>query len=88
MFKMVSALQLSLLSPLVDLSLFVEVTIEEWIAMMEQNQLKEMTNEEREKYEARKKVWLEKRREKEERMRIEEEEKFRLAKERMNFEYR
>ena len=56
--------------------------------MMEQNKLKEMTSEEREKYEARKRVWLEKRREKEERMRIEEEEKLRLAKERMNFEYR
>ena len=35
---------------------FTEITIEEWITMMEQNKLKEMTSEEMEKYEARK-VW-------------------------------
>ena len=70
------------------LTFLVEVTIEEWIAMMEQNKLKEMTSEERETYEARKQVWLDKRKEKEERMRAEEEEKLRLAKERMSLEYR
>ena len=42
--------------------------------MMEQNKPKEMTSEEMEKYEARKKVWL-KRRQKEELRRTEEEEK-------------
>ena len=65
-----------------------EVSIEEWITMMEQNKLKEMTPEELEKYEARKKAWLEKRRQKEELRRAEEEEKQRIARERMDSEYR
>ena len=56
--------------------------------MMEQNKLKEMTSEELEKYEARKKAWLESRRQKEELRRAEEEEKQRIAKERMDSEYR
>ena len=67
---------------------FTEVTIEEWITMMEQNKLKEMTPEELEKYEARKKAWLERRRQKEELRRAEEEEKQRIARERMDSEYR
>ena len=70
------------------MSHFTEVTIEEWITMMEQNKLKEMTSEELEKYEARKKAWLESRRQKEELRRAEEEEKQRIAKERMDSEYR
>ena len=69
------------------MSHFTEVTIEEWITMMEQNKLKEMTSEELEKYEARKKTWLERRRQKEE-LRRAEEEKQRIAKERMDSEYR
>ena len=58
--------------------------------MMEQNKLKEMTSEEMEKYGARKKVWLERRRQKEElrRSRAEEEEKQCIARERMDSEYR
>ena len=55
--------------------------------MMEQNKLKKMTSEKMEKYEARK-VWLERRRQKEELRRTEEEEKHRIARERMNSEYR
>ena len=56
--------------------------------MMEQNKLKEMTPEELEKYEARKKAWLERRRQNEELRRAEEEEKQRIARERMDSEYR
>ena len=67
---------------------FTEVTIEEWITMMEQNKLKEMTPEELEKYEARKKAWLERRRQKEDLRRGEEEEKQCIARERMDSEYR
>ena len=67
---------------------FTEVTIEEWITMMEQNKLKEMTSEELEKYEARKKTWLERRRQKEELRRAEEEEKQHIANKRMDSEYR
>ena len=53
---------------------------------MEQNKLREMTSEELEKYEARK-VWLERRRQKEELRRTEEEEKRRIARERIDSEY-
>ena len=70
------------------MSHFTEVTIEEWITMMEQNKLKEMTSEELEKYKARKKTWLERRSQKEELRRAEEEEKQYIAKERMDSEYR
>ena len=56
--------------------------------MMEQNKLKEMTLEELEKYEARKKACLERRRQKEELRRAEEEEKQRITRERMDSEYR
>ena len=68
---------------------FTEITIEEWITMMEQNKLKEITSEEMEKYEARKKVWLERGRQKEElrRSRAEEEEKQHIARERIDSEH-
>lgn len=56
--------------------------------MMEQNKLKEMTPEEKMRYQKRKEEWLERRRQKEEQRRKEEEEKIRIAKERMNLEYR
>lgn len=54
---------------------------------MEENKMKEMTQEEREKYEQRKKAWLEKRRQKEEKHRREMEEKLHKNRERMASEY-
>ena len=65
------------------LSFSPEVTIEEWIKMMEENKMKEMTPEERKKYEERKKAWLQHRKEKEERHKREMEEKLQRNREKM-----
>ncbi len=64
-----------------------EVTIEEWIKMMEENKLKEMTPEARVKYEERKKLWLEQRRQKDEERQEMEEEKLRKNREMIEEEY-
>ena len=67
--------------------LILEVTVEEWIQMMEENKLKEMAPEARVKYEERKKAWLEQRRQKEEERKRMEEEKLQKNRERMEQEY-
>lgn len=64
------------------------MTIEEWIAMMEERKLQEMTPEEKERYEQRKQEWLQRRHEKEEQRKREEEEKITRSRARMIAEYR
>ena len=55
--------------------------------MMEENKVKQMTPEEKAKYDERKRVWIEHRRQKEEKHRQEMEEKLTKSRERMAAEY-
>ena len=66
---------------------FAEITVEEWIAMMEKNKLEQMTPEEKEKYMERKKIFLEQRRQKEEKRKREMEEKLEKNRRLMANEY-
>jgi hypothetical protein len=59
------------------------LSIEEWIQMMEENKMNEMTEEEKEKYMERKKAWIERRKAKEEKERQIMEEKLQKSRERM-----
>ena len=56
--------------------------------MMEKNKVREMTPEVKEKYEKKKTIWLQKRREKEEQLKAEAAEKLRRNKQMMNEEIR